>query len=119
MVGKYKNIYHWRNKSVERALDAFGNRCGICGYNKCTRALCFHHVDPSKKEFKLRTFRSMCISWERIVKELRNCVLLCANCHMEVHDGITQIPEDIRKFDESFAVYINWQGRVVGDKTLL
>ena len=39
-----------------------------------------------------------------MVSEVRKCVLLCANCHREVHDGITD-PSQARRFDESFAEY--------------
>lgn len=35
-----------------------------------------------------------------MVAEVRKCVLLCHNCHTEVHHGITLIPPDIQRFDE-------------------
>ena len=30
-------------------------------------------------------------SWERTVAELAKCVLLCANCHAEVHAGLREL----------------------------
>ena len=107
----YQKVKHWRYKAGQRAMHAFGYKCGICEYKKCGRALSFHHLDPDSKETKLT---GKCLSWNRLVKELRKCVLLCANCHMEVHEGTTNIPYNITKFDESFAVYTNEQGRIIG-----
>ena len=31
--------------------------------------------------------------------------MLCRNCHGEVHAGVTEIPEDIQRFDESYVDY--------------
>lgn len=56
--------------------------CQTCGYNKCVNALEFHHLDPSKKD----TIASMGnYSMKRIKKEIEECILLCANCHKELH----------------------------------
>ena len=68
-----------------------GGKCAKCGYDKCQRALSFHHINPKEKDFDLSS-KGLTRSWERIKKEIDKCVLLCANCHMEVHDGITQLP---------------------------
>ena len=83
-----------RKKLREMARASKGNKCIICGYNKCQRALSFHHIDPKTKEFDLST-KGLTRSWERIQNEIKKCVLICANCHMEVHDGITQLPKVI------------------------
>jgi hypothetical protein len=48
-------------------------------------AMHFHHPDPTAKEF---TVSSRLTSWDRIVRELDKCLLLCANCHGEVHEGM-------------------------------
>ena len=76
------------------ARTSKGNKCIICGYNKCQRALNFHHIDPSKKEFDLSS-RGLTRSWEKIKNEIEKCVLVCANCHAEIHEGITQLPKVI------------------------
>jgi len=59
--------------------------CCICGYNKCDRALQFHHVVPKEKSFGL-TVGVLSHPTERVVKEFYKCMLLCTNCHMEIHD---------------------------------
>jgi len=86
-------------------IDAFGGKCGICGYNKTHRSLCFHHTDGNIKDFILGNAKS----WAKIVVELRKCVLLCANCHGEVHDGLLEIPNNVQMFDETFEDYKHGQ----------
>ena len=81
-----------RKKLREMARDYKGGKCMICGYYKCQRSLSFHHLNPKEKDFDLSS-RGLTRSWERIKKEIDKCVLLCANCHMEIHDGITQLPK--------------------------
>lgn len=67
----------------ERIRSYLGGKCCRCGYMKCNRALEVHHTDPNKKD---DTFKSSAgWSWERVVKELVDCILLCSNCHREEH----------------------------------
>lgn len=73
------------------ALAYKGGACEICGYNRCVRALSFHHRDPKKKDFGLSA-HGLTRSWEKTRVELDKCALLCMNCHMEVHGGVTQLP---------------------------
>ena len=93
---------------------AFGGCCGICGYDRCNAALAFHHLDPTKKRFGLAATSVIAMSWTRIVEELRKCVLLCHNCHMEVEYGDTEIADDIPRFNESHSTYVNSQGKIIG-----
>lgn len=60
--------------------------CCLCGYNKCKKALEFHHLDPSKKEYKISDLKTH--SKDKILLELSKCVLVCANCHREIHEGM-------------------------------
>lgn len=78
----------------ELARKYLGDQCMICGYKRCSGALDFHHRDPKHKEFGLSE-RGLTRSWEKIREEIEKCVLICANCHREVHAGITQLPEGI------------------------
>jgi hypothetical protein len=68
----------------DRAVAHLGGRCLICGYDKCSSAFDFHHMDPMEKDF---TISARMTSWVRILPELTKCVLLCCRCHREVHDG--------------------------------
>lgn len=86
-----KAVAKRRAKLRQMARDYKGGKCVVCGYDRCQRALSFHHIDPQMKEFGL-SVKGLTRSWEKIRKEIDKCVLLCANCHMEVHDGITQLP---------------------------
>lgn len=63
-----------------------GGKCEKCGYNHNIAALDFHHLNPEEKEFAidLRKFSNM--SLEKLQKELDKCILVCANCHRELHN---------------------------------
>jgi hypothetical protein len=60
--------------------------CSICGYNKCARALEFHHIDPNVKEYSVTKMALRKHSLQRIKTEIAKCVIVCANCHAEIHD---------------------------------
>ena len=74
-----------------KAIDYKGGRCVICAYNRSLQALDFHHLNPSQKDFGISA-KGYTRSWVKVKEELDKCVLLCANCHREIHDGITQLP---------------------------
>ena len=84
-----------RIKLRDMAREYKGGKCMLCGYSKCSRALSFHHIDPTKKDFGLSE-RGITRSWKRIKQEIDKCILVCANCHMELHEGITQLPLENR-----------------------
>jgi len=73
------------------AREYKGGKCMICGYTKYPGSLDFHHLDPKQKEFGI-SVRGLTRSWEKIRKEIDKCILVCANCHREIHAGITQLP---------------------------
>jgi hypothetical protein len=75
----------WKRKAELVAIK--GNKCQICGYNKCLRALTFHHRDPTQKSFALDIRILASKSWETLISEIEKCDLLCANCHSEIEDA--------------------------------
>lgn len=64
----------------------FEGKCKICGYNKCLSALEFHHLDSSKKEKTVSRF-IQAGSKSKAYKEAEKCILICANCHRELHEN--------------------------------
>lgn len=80
-----------RRKKLKRMAVALkGGKCQFCGYNNYIGALDFHHIDGKNKEFELST-RGLTRSWEKIKKEISKCVLVCANCHREIHGGLIKL----------------------------
>ena len=71
-----------RRRNKIRLVEYKGGKCEICGYDKCIDALEFHHLDPNEKEFGIAgDTRSL----EKLKNEADKCVLICANCHRELH----------------------------------
>jgi hypothetical protein len=79
-----------RKKLKQMSVALKGGRCQLCGYSRCIRALEFHHIDPDEKGFALSE-RGLTRSWTKIQEELAKTVLLCANCHREVEDGLAAV----------------------------
>ena len=74
------------NKEFKELLVALkGTSCKICNYSKCYQALEFHHLDPTQKEYQISNLKSH--SLDTIKLELDKCILVCANCHREIHYG--------------------------------
>jgi hypothetical protein len=73
----------------QTALDIKGGKCQLCGYNQCPAALEFHHRDPNQKDFSISSPRYH--NLEFMKAELEKCILVCSNCHREIHAGIHQI----------------------------
>jgi 5-methylcytosine-specific restriction endonuclease McrA len=75
-----------RNRVKEKAIKFKGGECQHCGYKKCKRALTFHHLDPKQKSFSLDSNSMFSLGWKTVEAELNKCILLCSNCHFELHD---------------------------------
>ena len=94
-------VKNWRIRTKHNAILAFGGKCAKCGYSVCSAALEFHHVDPTTKDKGIAFLFSSPKSIESIVKELSKCVLLCSNCHREIHANLWAIKDIKFTFDPS------------------
>lgn len=81
-----------REKIKELLVEYKGGKCEICGYDKCISALEFHHLNPDEKDFGIGA-KGYTRSVEKNKEEVNKCILVCANCHREIHAGITKIPK--------------------------
>jgi hypothetical protein len=87
---------HYKNNKEQYSKNVFNNslwlleikmglQCEKCGENH-PAALDFHHLDPNEKELKISS-RVTCNSKkkEKILEEIKKCIVLCANCHRKEH----------------------------------
>ena len=73
----------------KKRVEEKGGKCIICGYNKCISSLDFHHKNPQEKEFGINECISY--SYERLLKEVDKCELVCRNCHGEINEDLIKI----------------------------
>ena len=62
--------------------------CSICNYDKCFDAIDFHHTHKENKEVSVGNIisrRFSADSVKRFLDETDKCIVLCANCHREIH----------------------------------
>ncbi len=84
--GVVPNEYYRKKRFLikKELVEYKGGKCKMCGYSKSLRALQFHHLDPSEKDFNIGGVSTLN---EDVKKELDKCILVCANCHSEIHDN--------------------------------
>ena len=73
-----------RKRIRQMAIEYKGGECELCGYNHCIEALEIHHNNSSGKDFSISE-KGYTRSWTKVKEELNKCMLLCANCHREIH----------------------------------
>lgn len=72
------------NNKKKRLVEYLGGCCQICGYKKNFKALDFHHKIPSDKTFTISSKHNG--PYEVLLEEVKKCMLLCRNCHAELHN---------------------------------
>lgn len=81
-------------RKIKKELTLHG--CAICGYNKCPAALDFHHVNPEDKKYTLNNAYLSRLTNDKLIEELNKCILLCSNCHRELHYTMKEVKNDER-----------------------
>ena len=85
----YNCVKVHRHKTKEELVKYKGGKCEICGYDKCLGALDFHHLDPSQKDFTISN-SNIYKNLDKLKEEVDKCILVCANCHREIHYNYAQ-----------------------------
>lgn len=83
------NYLKQRERALIRKLemiDMKGGKCEVCGYDKNIAALDFHHLNPEEKGFQLDARHLSNTNYKKLKEELDKCILVCANCHREIHN---------------------------------
>lgn len=94
---KSEEVKRCQKRKKQNIVNLFGGKCSLCGYNKCLNALEFHHLDKNEKEEE-PTYIIMRWSFERAKKELDKCILVCSNCHREIHAEEYDLNINLRTF---------------------
>ena len=76
-------------KLKSKMIEYKGGCCSRCGYDKYQGALEFHHLDPKEKDFNPSHLKKYTFN-ERIMSELDKCILVCSNCHREIHHELKE-----------------------------
>jgi len=72
-----------RRRNKIKLVEYKGGKCERCGYDKCIEALEFHHLNSDEKDFGVSCGDTR--SFEKLKAEADKCIMVCANCHREIH----------------------------------
>ena len=81
----HRVIVNERYKETRDFVNSFKKECSICGYRKNKAALEFHHPDNNKETTINALAKKAIKNKDRIIKEMEKCIIVCANCHREIH----------------------------------
>lgn len=68
----------------KQCVDLLGGKCECCGTDNLV-VLQFHHIDLKTKSFEIGKEIRL-LSMDILLEEIVKCQLLCANCHMMIHN---------------------------------
>jgi formate-dependent nitrite reductase cytochrome c552 subunit len=97
-------VVDYRRRSKVRAVEHMGGRCFGCERIGPPALFDFHHMDAKDKQFGIGQ-DGISRTWEKVVAELEKCVMLCANCHREVHAGVRTIRPTLVGLAEDALLY--------------
>jgi len=92
--GAGHDVVERRRGRKARAVAHMGGSCHACGRDGPPATFEFHHLAANEKDFGISE-TGILHRWEKVVSELAKCVMLCANCHREVHAGARELDEGL------------------------
>lgn len=79
---KHITVGRERKKTL---VNHLGGKCAICGYDKNLASLNFHHINIDDKKFQISGRLMSTKPFDELLVEANKCMLVCNNCHMELH----------------------------------
>ena len=89
-----------------RAIALMGRECFECALVGPAALFEFHHLDAATKAFGISHRGISSRTWKDTLAELEKCVMLCANCHREVHAGVRTIRPTLLGLAEDALPYV-------------
>lgn len=87
-MSKAKDVVNFRIRIKTALVNAFDNKCQLCGHEYAQSVFEFHHLNPEEKSFGLGV-GSTTRAKSAYAEEAKKCVMLCANCHRLVeYEGV-------------------------------
>jgi hypothetical protein len=103
----YQNKILYLQRSKERRLRFKGWFLALTQNDKCLfcpedlrECIDYHHVFVEEKDLAISDIVHNKRSRPRLLKELKKCIPVCANCHRKIHAGIVPQELVIQKFRE-------------------
>jgi hypothetical protein len=83
MLNNHKEIKLSRGQINKlKCIELMGGKCSLCG-EKNPIKLTFHHKNKEDKEHEMNLLLQR--KFSSIIEEIKKCILLCSNCHREIH----------------------------------
>lgn len=85
-----------RGKAIRLKFQQFKKTlsCTICSESDSV-CLDFHHTDPKHKDDSIAALVTKGVSWDKLMKEVDKCIVVCRNCHTKIHAyGIDKVKKD-------------------------
>lgn len=91
--GKENDASLIRRLIKKKAVEYKNNECYICKKQFPYSVYDFHHLDPTKKDFGLGD-KTSTVKWDKVKDEIDKCILVCANCHRQIHSGDIKLEQE-------------------------
>lgn len=91
-VNKQRKTKYYEIRNI---LNEYKSKpCALCAIQLPPVCMDLHHINPSMKLYNVSSMRCSIVSISRIIKEAEKCIVVCANCHMELNiNGYKKFPK--------------------------